>query len=382
MAATSTQRGRGEARRDLLVAFGVMALAALGAFGLAAFLWFSNDRAGALAAGMVMATLALAAAALLTLQQKDRRVRGAINEASMGRRLFRLPSRREPLVLGAQTPKVHVEGVDRLAGCSSPARVAVIAHWAPDSTVSRSVAELTRVLSANEYWVVVVSTAEGAGPLEWPEPQPPGVTILRRPNAGYDFGSWATALDRYPVVAGADQVLLMNDSLAGPFEPIDDLLAQFRDSRADVWGLTDTTQFGDHLQSYCLGFKNQTLREAPLARFWRGIRVESSRDDVIWRYEIGLSRLLHRERYTLDVAIHYSSVVREGQNPTIIGWRRLLDTGFPFVKRQLLRSPEGPMALAARRLARAVVPGEVAPDGDQVREELKRRYGVDVDDWV
>jgi hypothetical protein len=33
-------------------------------------------------------------------------------------------------------------------------------------------------------------------------------------------------------------------------------------------------------------------------------------------------------------------------------------------------------------LARAVVPGEVAPDGDQVREELKRRYGVDVDDWV
>jgi hypothetical protein len=36
------------------------------------------------------------------------------------------------------------------------------------------------------------------------------------------------------------------------------------------------------------------LGSAPLARFWRGIRVESSRDDVIWRYEIGLSRLLHR----------------------------------------------------------------------------------------
>ena len=95
-----------------------------------------------------------------------------------------------------------------------------------------------------------------------------------------------------------------------------------------------------------------------------------------------MSRLLHRERYTLDVAINYGSVVREGQNPTIIGWRQLLARGFPFVKRQLLRSPEGPMALAARRLARAVVPGEVAPDGDQVREELKRRYGVDVDDWV
>ncbi len=317
----------------------------------------------------------------VTLQQKDRLVRAAINEASTVRRLFRLPSRRGPLVLGSP-PGVHVEGVDRLAGCGSPARVAVIAHWAPDSKVSRSVAELTRVLSANEFMVVVVSTAKGAGPLEWPEPQPASVTILRRPNVGYDFGSWATALDRYPVVAGADQVLLMNDSLAGPFEPMDDLLARFADSRADVWGLTDTTQFGHHLQSYCLGFKNQKLREAPLAGFWRGIRIEASRDDVIWRYEIGLSRLLHRERNTLDVAFDYGGVVREGQNPTIIGWQRLLDRGFPFVKRQLLRSPVGPMALTARRLARAVAPGEVAPDGEQVREELKRRYGVDVDDWV
>jgi lipopolysaccharide biosynthesis protein len=318
----------------------------------------------------------------MTSSQKDRLVRAALNEVSIVRRRFRLPSRDGPLVLGAQKPDVKVEGVDHLAGCDNPTRVAVIAHWAPDSKVSRSVAELTRILSAHEYCVVVVSTAEGAAPLQWPGPQPAGVTILRRPNAGYDFGSWATALDRYPVVAGADQVLLMNDSLAGPFEPIDHLLARFDDSRANVWGLTDTTQFGHHLQSYCLGFKKQTLREAPLARFWRGIRVESSRDDVIWRYEIGLSRLLHRERYTLDVAIPCSSVVREGQNPTIIGWRRLLDSGFPFVKRQLLRTPEGPKASAARRLARAVVPSEVAPALDQVREEIERRYGVDVDDWV
>lgn len=267
-------------------------------------------------------------------------------------------------MLKAQVSKVTVEGADHLGRGGRLARVAVIAHWAPDSRVSRSVAELVHSLRADDYALAIVSTAEGSGPLEWPRSRPAGITILRRPNIGYDFGSWATALDRYPAVSGADEVLLLNDSLAGPFEPIDHLLASFHDSGADVWGLTDTTQFGHHLQSYCLGFKHQTLGAAPLARFWREIRVEPTRDDVIWEYEIGLSQLLHRENYTLDAAIRSSTVVQEGQNPTILGWRSLLDHGFPFVKRELLRRPE------------------VAPDGDEVRQELKRRYGVDVDDWI
>ena len=159
-------------------------------------------------------------------------------------------------------------------------------------------------------------------------------------------------------------MLLLNDSLAGPFQPIDRLLRHFDDSGADVWGITDTSQFGHHLQSYCLGFKNGCLGEAPIARFWREIRVERSRDDVIWRYEIGLSRLLRRERFSVDAAIRYPSVVRDGENPTIIGWRHLLDLGFPFVKRQLLREPE------------------VAPDGSKVREEVERKFGVDVDEWL
>jgi hypothetical protein len=280
------------------------------------------------------------------------------------RRLFRRPSRSGPLVLDVQRGQVVAEGPDRLAAAGTPARVAFLAHWSPDGTVSRSVAELARVLDAGGFTVGLVSAAGGEGPLRWPGPRPENLTIVRRPNAGYDFGSWATALDRYPATARASEVLLLNDSLAGPFRPIDHLLERLHDSAADVWGLTDTTQFGHHVQSYCLGFKRGVLAEGPMARFWRQVRVESSRDDVIWRYEIGLSRLLHRERYTIDAAIRSNRVVRDGQNPTILGWRLLLDEGFPFVKRQLLKSPE------------------LAPDGVDVRPELEHRYGVRVDEWI
>jgi hypothetical protein len=282
----------------------------------------------------------------------------------MMRRWFRLPARRGPRVLDAQASRVEVEGVDYMAGAGTPARVALLSHWTRGTKVSRSVAELTRALTTNGYTVAIVSTAQGAGPLEWPGPPPSDVTILRRPNIGYDFGSWATALDRYPAVTGADEVLLINDSLAGPFRPMDHLFASFHDTGADVWGLCDTSQFTHHIQSFCLGFKHQVLQEQPLVPFWRDIRVEASRDDIIWRYEIGLSRLLQREAFSLDAAFRYRKVVGEGQNPAIHGWRRLLDLGFPFVKRELLRKPD------------------VVCDGREVPREVMRRFGVDIDDWV
>ncbi len=271
-------------------------------------------------------------------------------------------SRRRPRVLDGQV--VRVEGSEDLASISSPARIALIAHWAPDNRVSRSVVELTRALTDDGFAIVLVSTAEEPGPLAWYEGRPEGITVLRRGNVGYDFGSWATALNRYPHVADADEVLLVNDSLAGPFRSIGRLLGKFHGTGADVWGITDTTQHTHHLQSYCLGFKHQVLREAPLAAFWRNIRVEPSRDDVIQRYELGLGRMLHREAYSLDPAIPYRLVVGEGCNPTIHGWKRLLDLDFPFVKRELLRKPE------------------VAADGEDVREEIANRFGVEVSDWV
>ena len=77
-----------------------------------------------------------------------------------------------------------------------------------------------------------------------------------------------------------------------------------------------------------------------------------------------MSRLLGKERFVMEAAIPYQQVVGEGQNPTIVGWRRLLDLGFPFVKRQLLCQPE------------------VAPDGSMVREEVQRKFGIILDEWL
>jgi lipopolysaccharide biosynthesis protein len=281
------------------------------------------------------------------------------------RRFPRFRSSERRRFLAFERVGVQVEGVDRLASAESLDRVAVLVQWGPDNRLSRSVLELTNSLVGHDYPVVLISAADGPDPLEWPGDVPESVTVLRRSNVGYDFGSWAVALDRYPAIAAADQVLLVNDSLAGPFAPIDHLFRMFDETGADVWGITDSSQLGTHhLQSYCMGFKHGCLEEPPLVKFWHDICIEATRDDIIHRYEIGLSRLLHREHFSVDAAFRHSQVVRGGDNPTIHGWRQLLDLGLPFVKRQLLRQPE------------------LTLDGSTVRAELKRRFGVDADDWV
>lgn len=271
---------------------------------------------------------------------------------------------REPRVLERNGSAVSVEGADDILVAGTVDKVAILAHWADSARLSRSVTTMISALTDSGYHVVLVSTSEDPRPLQWPATQPAGVTVVRRPNLGYDFGSWATVMDRYPKVLTAERVLLLNDSLAGPFAPLEHILARFEATTADAWAMTDTSQFGHHLQSYFFGFPGRSLRETPLRRFWHNIRVEPTKEDVIWKNEIGLSELLRRERFAWDVAIPFRHLVPDGTNPTIIGWRALLDRGFPCIKRELLRRPE------------------IAPDGDQARAELRRRFDVDVDEWI
>jgi lipopolysaccharide biosynthesis protein len=231
--------------------------------------------------------------------------------------------------------------------------------------VSRSVRTLVQELQAYGYQVVVSSACESTEALAWgPDVSTDDLVVIRRPNVGYDFGSWSIGLELVPAAAAADRTILLNDSMAGPFTTLRPLLEAFDATPADVWGLTDTQQFGSHLQSYFLGFRDQVLAERPLARFWADVRHESEKAHVIMRNEIGFSRLLQVEGFVHVPAFSHERVVGHGENPVIRGWKRLLELGFPFLKREILRDPA------------------VAPGGRSAPAVLRRRFGIEVADWV
>jgi lipopolysaccharide biosynthesis protein len=128
--------------------------------------------------------------------------------------------------------------------------------------------------------------------------------------------------------------------------------------------LTDTYQYFHHLQSFALGFRGGVLQDPVLQRFWNGTAEEPTKWDVISRNELALSKLLAREGYVTRSAFRSTDFVQPGQNPVILGWRRMLVAGFPFVKRELVRTPE------------------VAPDAGQIPKFLENLYGIKLDEWL
>ncbi|WP_281534060.1 hypothetical protein [Cryobacterium breve] len=96
-------------------------------------------------------------------------------------------------------------------------RVAIIASYGPDDSVSRSLPTLTAEFERNGYTVIIVRASENDRPLRWPDAPSTNPTIVRRSNIGYDFGSWAVGLALFPAIRTKPFVILANDSLVGPF---------------------------------------------------------------------------------------------------------------------------------------------------------------------
>ncbi len=268
-----------------------------------------------------------------------------------------------PRVLDAVDGLVTVEQAgDDVTGSR---RVAVVAHFSVEARVTRSFDRLLAELLAAGYSVIVSSSCTAASPLSWPSGSPPaGVTILRKPNVGYDFGSWTVGFARFPQLADAEHVLVVNDSMIGPFTSLGPFIESFEASRADVWGLSSNYQFGFHLQSFFMGFHREAFSSPVVRRFWADIRVEPTKDEVIRRYELGLSRLLRSEGFILDAQFDAARVVAPEFNPNILGWHRLLMLGYPFVKRELLTDPS------------------VASDAHRLPAVIQDMFGEDVREWL
>lgn len=242
-------------------------------------------------------------------------------------------------------------------------RIAVVASYGDVPNVSMSLAALCAELETCGYVTIVIRASDDERKLIWPSGTASPIVVRRR-NRGYDFGSWAVAIEMFPRLRTAPHVLLVNDSMAGPFAALDVVLESFEKSFTPLWGLTSTDQYIPHLQSYFLGFRDGLLADPSIRKFWRGVRHEDDKARIIHRYELGLNRLMHSEAVPFSAFLPSELLVPSGANPTIWGWRRMLDLGAPVVKRELIRKPD------------------IVPDGRQIPAEVLLRYGQRVAEWV
>lgn len=270
--------------------------------------------------------------------------------------------RKGPLVSEVSHGRVRVES-GRPETVLDTDRVAIVAQFSVGPRQPRSLSEYLRELTRCGYTTVVVSTCEADSPLEFPSGLPEQTMVLRRPNLGYDFGSWATALGCFPELRAIDTVLFTNDSLLGPFEPIDHLLDWAAEPGPDVRGLTASYQFGRHIQSYFLAFRGGILQDRVWRDFFNSVRVEPHKDEVVRAYELGASMLCFGEGYSTDVWVTGPEVGVLNGNPTVDGWKNLIESGFPFLKRTIM-TDESTKAHAA-----------------EATQYIQRRFATDISLW-
>jgi rhamnosyltransferase len=241
-------------------------------------------------------------------------------------------------------------------------RLALFAHYDAGGRVRRFIEHHLGELRTVCDQIAFVSTAPlSAKELE--KVAPYCATAKTKANFGFDFGMWRDALEGVDLEEW-DEVIVTNSSIFGPVYPLRDVFERMDRVECDAWGMTDNLEIAWHLQSYFLVFRKSVLRAPVFRQFFRGILPYTDKDQLIRSYEVGLSRLLLDQGFTLramvgqndfhgsvlpprmalaDVRAWWSTVARraglspEPMNLTTTQPIELLRAGMPFVKIELLR---------------------------------------------
>ncbi len=245
------------------------------------------------------------------------------------------------------------------------AKVAILLNFDKLSMLHRYVLHQVDALAAAGFAVIFVTNSDRLAPDDLAALAARCHAVVRRRNRGYDFGAWRDAIVGLTDTDDLQALLLANDSVYGPFGPLDEILAQMDAGQADLWALTDSWQRRFHLQSYFMLAHRRTLQSAQWQQFWRDFHHSANKEFVVRQYEIGLTQRLLRAGLRCRALYAYDQLAREVtaaalRNPTFadsVYLRHISDAmaravpvnvthflwdymirrhGFPFIKRDLL----------------------------------------------
>lgn len=189
----------------------------------------------------------------------------------------------------------------------------VVAHYDKDGAIQPDLIEFCRRCVEKEWQVVFVSTrlSELSKTL-----LPDNITIITRPNIGYDFYSYKTGIahlqTRHHLPDGKekklDRLCLINSSIRiHDTGRIVSILAS--ESPYQIFGLTKSREHAPHIQSYFVCFNSEIYHSAEFRSWWDRLEPIDSREIVIDKYEIGMSTYFASCGYRLGAV--YRPTLRE-----------------------------------------------------------------------
>jgi lipopolysaccharide biosynthesis protein len=148
---------------------------------------------------------------------------------------------------------------------------------------------------------------------------------------GFDFSAYGIALREIARSSPGADVLVLNDSILGPFDDVD---LFWKRMKWELTGFSASAQIQNHIQSYAFHLKSWDLnKKDELIRIFPESRSFNTYKGAVYRQE---SLLASEAARSMSVgAFWYADYVR-CNDPTIYAALPLLDAGFPFLKKSLL----------------------------------------------
>ncbi len=261
-----------------------------------------------------------------------------------------------------------------------PGKLVLFMHFERNGVVRQQLLAYMREFIANGRSVVFITNSGKLRARDEAELRGFCTAVIIRRNRGYDFGAWRDVIEHLNLPRPeTEEIILANDSVFGPLRPIAGIMEKLDYAAADIWGLTESWQYRYHLQSFFLAFGPAAIHSEGFMKFWDSVYPVPSKTYIVRTYEIGITQVMlkaglrcaaiwsyellakmvdddtFQKLVTLEASdfgktdpihiIRKSQILRirdavarrVAMNPTSDLWRQLLMSGFPFLKRELLR---------------------------------------------
>lgn len=163
----------------------------------------------------------------------------------------------------------------------------VIAHYNPDGRVPRDLFNLVVYISKLSDRIIFVSTHIAEIEIKKLSPY---AQVIARENFGYDFWSYKIGVETLGDLKQTERIVFFNSSFItlDPKALMNSFLKPV--SSQALRGLTISNHPKLHVQSYLFAFENSALiNSTEFKSWWEQMVPLSNRDEVIDRYEIGMS---------------------------------------------------------------------------------------------
>lgn len=232
-------------------------------------------------------------------------------------------------------------------------RTAIFAHFDKDNVIDDYVIYYLNALKKVAQKLVFVSDCE-LNTAETDKLTGIADAIIAKPHGEHDFGSYKRGFlfaQENNLLQDTDELIFANDSCYGPFYSLENIFEKMEQENCaknfDFWGITQNNKykifkncFGKtceipHIQSYFFVLKKEVFSHPAFLNFINSIKKEKNRNEVILKYEIGLSELLLTHNFTMKSFIE---VYSDESSPFLHRAQELiLNHGMPFLKCAIMR---------------------------------------------